>query len=146
MESPCLLSKINEINSISISFIKKKIKAMNLPILVNHMPLFYILSVDGKPMYFTEIMTQWGISKSSLSDILAKYENLGLIDKLYCKDDKRSIYVYLKPEAMYIVEALKAIEKEFMEKMLKNMDAKETDKLTQQLEQVLLNLQTIKSL
>lgn len=140
MDSTCLLSKINEINSISISFIKKKIKAMNLPILANHIPLFYILSVDSRPMYFTEIMTQWGISKSSLSDILAKYENLGLIDKSYCKDDKRSIYVNLRPEAMYIVEALKVIEAEFLDKMLKNMNVKEIEAMTRQLNQVLVNL------
>ncbi len=142
MNNTCLLSKINEISSISISYIKKKIKEMNLPILVSHIPLFYILSADNKPMYFAEIMTQWGISKSSLSDILAKYEKLGLIDKFYCKDDKRSIYVNLKPEAMYIVEALKVIEAECLGKMLKNMNVKELEMLTEQLDQVLVNLKS----
>ncbi|MBF4692382.1 MarR family winged helix-turn-helix transcriptional regulator [Fusibacter ferrireducens] len=146
METSCLLSKINEINAISVSFIKSKIRTMNLPVMVNHIPLFYILSTADQPMYFTEIMAAWGISKSSLSDILIKYENMGLIDKTYCKEDKRSIYISLKPEAMYIVEALKNIEMTFLDKMLKTIEAEEIEKLTRQLDQVLINLKSDKSL
>ena len=88
MNKGCILGKINQINSISNKFIAKKIKEENLPILLNHVPLFYILPEDGTTMIFNEIASIWEISKSSLSDIINKYENQGLIKKCDCSEDK----------------------------------------------------------
>ena len=122
MNKGCILGKINQINSISNKFIAKKIKEENLPILLNHIPLFYILPEDGSSMIFNEISSVWEISKSSLSDIINKYENQGLIKKCDCSEDKRSVYVSLKPEALYIVEILRNIEAEFLSAMLNNFD------------------------
>lgn len=125
MKKRCILDKVNEINSISNKFIDKKIKEEGLPILQNHIPLFYILPEDGSALIFNEISNIWEISKSSLSEIINKYESQGLIKKYNCLEDKRTVYVSLKSEALYIVRKLLSIEAEFLGLMLNNFDNNE---------------------
>lgn len=122
MKEGCILGKMNEINSILLKFIVKKIKDEQLPILYNHMPLFFILPEDGHGMLFNEIANIWQISKSSLSDIINKYEAQGLIKKSMCSEDKRSVYISLEPQALAIKEKLMDMETEFLEAMLHTFD------------------------
>lgn len=141
MKKGCILSKINEINYISNKFIAKKIKEEGLPILQNHIPLFYILPEDGSQLIFNEISNIWEISKSSLSDIINKYENQGLIKKCNCSEDKRSVYISLKPEALYIVQKLKSIEAEFLGSMLNDFDNSEKQIFGEHINKVLNNIE-----
>ena len=143
MKKGCILGKINEINAISNKFIAKKIKEENLPILLNHIPLFYILPEDGSPMIFNEISSIWEISKSSLSDIINKYENQGLIKKCDCSEDKRSVYVSLRPEALYIVEILRNIEAEFLNSMLNRFHNDEKQIFEENINKALKNIKKI---
>ena len=143
MKKGCILGKINEINAISNKFIAKKIKEENLPILLNHIPLFYILPEDGSPMIFNEISSIWEISKSCLSDIINKYENQGLIKKCDCSEDKRSVYVSLRPEALYIVEILRNIEAEFLNSMLNNFHNDEKQIFEENINKALKNIKKI---
>lgn len=140
MKKGCILGKINEINSISNKFIAKKIKEEGLPILQNHIPLFYILPEDGSAMIFNEIANIWQISKSSLSDIINKYENQNLVKKDSCSEDKRSVYISLKPEALYIRQKLQNIEEEFLGLMLKNFSEDEEQELEENIDKALLNI------
>lgn len=141
MKKGCILGKINEINSISNKFIAKKIKEEGLPILQNHIPLFYILPEDGSTMIFNEIANIWEISKSSLSDIINKYENQGLVNKDSCSEDKRSVYISLKPEALYIRQKLQSIEKEFLGSMLKDFSQNEEQGFEENIDKALLNIE-----
>ena len=127
MKQGCILGKMNEINSILFKFIVKRIKEEHLPILQNHMPLFFILPEDGSAMVFNEISNIWDISKSSLSDIINKYEAQGLLKKSVCSEDKRSVYISLEPDALIIKQTLLRIEAEFLDAMLRNftLDKKE---------------------
>jgi DNA-binding MarR family transcriptional regulator len=143
MNKGCILGKINQINSISNKFIAKKIKEENLPILLNHVPLFYILPEDGSPMIFNEIASIWEISKSSLSDIINKYENQGLIKKCDCSEDKRSVYINLKPEAIYIVGILRNIELEILSSMLNNFHNDEKKTFEENINKALNNIKKI---
>lgn len=141
MKNECILGKINAISSISNKFIAKRIKEETLPVLQNHIPLFYILPEDGSAMVFNEITSIWQISKSSLSDIINKYENQGLIKKCICSEDKRSVYISLKPEAVYIKKKLQSIEDEFLSTMLNDFDDKEKLNFEENINKALKNIQ-----
>ncbi|GFZ32371.1 hypothetical protein CSC2_28970 [Clostridium zeae] len=122
MQNKCIVSKINKINEASNKFLTKKIKDERLPILQNHTALFGILPDDGSKMIFNEVASIWKISKSSLSDIINKYESQGLVNKCICNEDKRSVYISLTPEAISIKHRLEAIEKEFLDLLLSDFD------------------------
>lgn len=143
MKNHCILGKINEINSIADKFISKKIKEEGLPILQSHIPLFYILPEDGSPLIFNEISNIWGISKSSLSDIISKYEKQDLIKKCICFEDKRSIYVSLRPEAMYIKQKLLSMEAEFLNLMLNDFQHSERWLFEENIDKALKNVKKI---
>lgn len=140
MKKGCILGKINEINSISNKFIAKKIKEEGLPILQNHIPLFFILPEDGSAMIFNEISNIWQISKSSLSDIINKYESQGLIGKDSCPEDKRCVYISLKPEAIDIRQKLQRIEDEFLGLMLKYFNQNEKQSFETNIDKALINI------
>lgn len=137
----CILSRINEINTISSKFIARRIKKEGLPILLNHIPLFYILPEDGSALVFNDISTIWDISKSSLSDIINKYENQGLIKKCACSEDKRSVYISMLPEALYIKQTLKKIEAEFLDAMLYDFDKNEKQVFEENINKALDNIE-----
>ena len=112
-----------------------------MPILRNHIPLFYILSDDGTPLIFNEIANIWNISKSSLSDIITKYENQGLIKKCSCSEDKRSVYISLTPEATIIKKKLCEIEDEFLNLLLKNFDKDQWNTFEDDIDKALRNIE-----
>lgn len=122
MKNKCIIENLNLISEASDKFLAKKIKENQLPILRNHAMLFEILPDDGSKLLFNEIACIWKISKSSLSDIINKYEAQGLINKCVCSEDKRSVYISLAPEAVYIKEKIQNLEKEFLELLLKDFD------------------------
>lgn len=118
MECKCIIGNINSISDISNKFLDKKIKKDNLPVLRNHIKLFYIIPQKGDKMLFNELSKIWGISKSSLSDIIYKYENLGFIEKNECKNDKRTVYLNLTEKAIPIINKLDSYEEEFLDILL----------------------------
>ncbi len=122
MKNKCVVGKMNVIVEASNKFFTKKIKDEQLPILQNHITLFDILPEDGSKLLFNEIASIWRISKSSLSDIINKYESQGLINKCMCCEDKRSVYISLTPEAVIIKQKLQAMENEFLDILLKEFD------------------------
>ena len=141
MEHKCVIGKINEICSASDKFIKQRINEERLPILRNHIPLFYILPQDGTALLFNEIASIWNISKSSLSDIILKYENQGLIKKCSCSEDKRSVYISLAPEALYIKETLRKIEEEFLNLLLYDFNEEHRNVFDSNINEALKNLE-----
>lgn len=123
MKGKCIISKINDINAYSIKFVIKRINEERLPILQNHTSLFHILPEDGTTLLFNEIASIWEISKSSLSDIINKYENQGLIKKCTCSEDKRSVHISLTSEGLLMKQKLESIEPEFLDLLLSGFDS-----------------------
>ena len=128
MGNRCIIGKLNEISLISSRYVEKRIKEENLPILKNHISLFYILPESGEKMLFNDLAKAWGISKSSLSEMIVKYENIGLIKKCVCEAERRSVYISLLPEAVKIKRTLEGIEKEFLNKIM--VDFTECERLS----------------
>lgn len=102
MNYDCIVLKLRDVAALTDKFYAKRIKELGLPILMNHIPLFYILSESEKPLAFTEIFNMWGISKSSLSEVINKYHKMGFIEKFSSADDKRSFTVVLTEEGKEI--------------------------------------------
>jgi DNA-binding MarR family transcriptional regulator len=140
MEKKCIVRKLNTINETSDKFLMKKIKEEQLSILQSHTMLFKILPEDGSKLLFNEIACIWKISKSSLSDIINKYESQGLIIKCVCYEDKRSIYIRLTSEGIHIKQKLQVIEKEFLNLLLKDFDEEQRDVFEATIDKALNNI------
>lgn len=140
MKSKCIINKINDISITSNKYIMKRINEERLPILQNHILLFYILPEDGTKMLFNEIANRWKISKSSLSDIINKYENIGLIKKCVCNEDKRSVYISLTQEAVEIKKKLQSIEVEFLDLLLGDFDESEREIFEENIDKAMQNI------
>lgn len=127
MKRECIIGKIRTISLQSDKFLNKRIKEENISILRNHIPLFYILPYSGEKMLFNELSKIWDISKSSLSDIVNKYEALGIVTKCSCTDDKRTVYIGLTNKALCIKDKLDEIEDEFLDIMLNEFTNEERE-------------------
>ncbi len=140
MEYGCIFSRINQIGTISNKFLIKRIKEEGLPILQNHVLLFYILPEDKSPLLFSEIARIWDISKSSLSDIINKYESIGIVKKSICTEDKRNIYINLTEDGINIKHKLEEIESEALKIMLENFDKNQKDNFEEYVNKALENI------
>jgi DNA-binding MarR family transcriptional regulator len=140
MEKKCVIAKLNIISEASSKFLTRRIKEEQLSILQNHAMLFNILPEDGSKMLFNEISSAWKISKSSLSDIINKYENQGLIKKCICDADKRSVYISLTSEAIYIKQKLQNIEQEFLNLLLEDFDQEQRKIFEANIDKALKNI------
>jgi DNA-binding MarR family transcriptional regulator len=141
MKSKCIFGKINKISEEATKLIIKKIKDEQLPILQNHTTLFHILPEDGSKLLFNEIASIWKISKSSLSDIINKYESQGLIKKCVCDEDKRSVNISLTSEAVYIKQKLEIMEKEVLDLILKDFEEDQRKVFEDNIDKALNNIE-----
>ncbi len=137
MKTRCIIGKIWELSSYLDEQVKYKLKEAQLPILRNHIPLFYILPESGEALRFNELAAQWNISKSSLSDIITKYEALGLIKKCECSTDKRNLYLSLTEKAIHLKERLYILEDEILAECFGDFSVEEQALLGKMIDKVL---------
>lgn len=143
LESKCVLSMINEISSLSNEWIEKEIKALNIPVLLNHIPLFFILEKD-EAMEFRYLRDKWKISKSSLSDILHKYEDLGYVEKDATCEDKRCVMIRLTPKGFDLKKEFLKIEADILNIMVSGYTEEEREKLEKDIVNILNNMKKVK--
>lgn len=139
MKNKCVLSMINEINNLSNELIKKELQVLNIPVLINHVSLFYILPEDGTTIEFRELREAWGKSKSSLSDILKKYESLGYVYKVPTSD-KRCVMIGLTQDAIILKQRFMAIEAKILDKMVIGFSGEDRERLENDIVKVLNNM------
>jgi DNA-binding MarR family transcriptional regulator len=138
MKTRCIIGRIGELSKYLDNQVKNKIKEAELPILRNHVPLFYILSEAKEGMLFNEIVSIWSISKSSLSDIITKYEGLGYISKCDCTADKRSVYIHLTAEGKKVQKKLFELEDEIVDSCFKDFTEEEQLVLSKLIDKVMI--------
>ena len=143
MKCKCVVGKIRNISLLVDEYLNKKINEEKIPILKNHISLFYILPSNSDSMLFNELSKEWGISKSSLSDIVNKYQKLGFVNKCSCCDDKRSVYLSLTNEGIEMKEILVRYESEFLELFFKGFDTNERENFENQIDRLLYNSSSI---
>lgn len=94
-------------------------------------------------MLFRELASIWNISKSSLSDILAKYQDLELIRKCECNRDKRSIFIRFTSEATVIIEKLNIIGEEISNSILCDFKKKDSEIFENNIDKALKNVEKV---
>ncbi|MCT4594991.1 MAG: winged helix DNA-binding protein [Anaeromicrobium sp.] len=139
----CIALKLRDVISLTDKFYSRKIKELGLPILMNHIPLFYILSDSEQPLAFTDIYNTWEISKSSLSEVINKYHNMGFVEKILSTEDKRSFTVVLTEEGQKIREELDRISEQLLTKFYSNFDNTTRDKFEKNVDHIISNLRDI---
>ncbi len=139
MKFECAVGKMRYTLSVAERYLTRRISEDDLPILASHIPLFYILPEDKSAMMFNEVSKKWQISKSSLSDIINKYQALGILSKLECPQDKRSIYIALTEAGLEIRVCLKKYEGEFLDLMLSGLSEASKAEFEKNLDHVVRN-------
>ncbi len=113
-------------------------KIKNIPVLSRHVVIFH--AIGEEHLLFHELQTKLQMSKSTLSDAISKYEELGLIEKINCPNDKRNIYVALTDKGKEIVKELIIIDQDFKDQIYVNVTKKEQAQVEQLIEKMVDNL------
>ena len=143
MNCDCIALKLKDVIVLTEKFYAKRIKELSLPILKNHLPLFYFLSDAERPLAFTEIFNSWEISKSSLSEVINKYHRLGFIEKIDSVEDKRSFSIALTEKGKELRNILAELEYELMTKFYSNFSTDLKVNFEKNVDQVIENLSEI---
>lgn len=88
-----LTSDIEELNRLIKMGIKCKLEMTNSKVTVNHRVIFKVL--ERGEITFAKLSEYSRLSKSTLSEALRKYEELGLVEKRIDPMDSRIMYVRL---------------------------------------------------
>ena len=137
MKTRCLIGYIREMSNYLDEQVKTYIQDRNLQVRQNHIPMFYLLPEEGDGMLFNELMTRWGISKSSLSDAITRYEAAGLVSKCSCNEDKRSVYIHLTDNGRAVRDELTAVEDRVLNESFKDFSGEEKKVLEKMIDRVL---------
>lgn len=125
MARECLVGTIRNISQRMDARLKIMIKESALPILLNHIPLFYHLPIDGTPLPFHELQKRWGASKSSVSEIVSRYEASDFVTRIDSEDDKRCNMISLRPGGAEIRKSLDRMEETLLDEFLIGFSAEE---------------------
>lgn len=123
----CFVNKIFEITRNIDRYTDRRIKEENLPILKSHILIFNALPNGMDYVSFNEILKKGKFSKSSLSEIITKYENIGLLKKVTCQEDKRSIYILFTAEGLKVKNKVDEILSQVSENLLSNFNSNDEE-------------------
>ena len=125
MEQRCLIGVFRQIAKDLDKQLKIRIRNEGLPILVTHIPLFYILPESGESIPFNDLSNEWEISKSSLSDLVKRYEELDLIYREDSQSDKRVVNFGMTDKGIEIKNKLIMIEDDLLMELMKDLEKSE---------------------
>lgn len=143
MNDKHFIAKIKEIWTNSALTVSERLVEENIPIPKKHLSVFLCLPQNGEGMSFKKLQLELKISKSSLSDILTKYEAMGLIKKTESLENRSSIIISLTPEAKPIIDKLSSVLEEVSKKFFTNLTEAEIHTFNQCLDKVLINSKKI---
>ena len=126
----CVVGMMYHISDKFDEYLKVELKKRNIPIQAKHAGLFMILFSHNN-IEFKDIADAWRKSKSTLCDIVSRYSEQGLIERVNCDLDKRHVYVKLSEEGMKYAKDFDEIAVAFLEKATSGLseDQKETLKV-----------------
>ena len=103
--------------------------------------IIFVLSKEG-PMQIKDIGKKTGLAKTSLTSMLERMEQQGLVKKIENEEDKRSTIIELCEDTMSFTDTLEQIGTQMDEELYKGLKAKEIERFEATLAKVLKNLET----
>ena len=103
--------------------------------------IIFVLYKEG-PMQIKDIGKKTGLAKTSLTSMLERMEQQGLVKKIENEEDKRSTIIELCEDTMSFTDALEQIGAQMDEELYKGLKAKEIERFEATLAKVLKNLET----
>lgn len=129
----CVLGMVYHISDRFDEFLKIELRKREIPIPSKHFGLFMILANYNNKLEFKEVAEKWRKSKSTLCDIIARYAEIGLLEKEGCCLDKRHLYVKLTAEGLRYTEEMEEISMTYLEKATKNLTEEQKESLKEML-------------
>ena len=112
------IASLRSLSYKSQEFVKQELKQHKIPVNINHLNIFYCLSRSkGDGVLFSDLLLETNHAKSSLSDILDRYEKMGLIVRSGCDSDKRRVRIFLTAESEGYTEIFDQIGDEAVRRM-----------------------------
>jgi len=109
-------------------YLKIELKKREIPIEGKHVGLFMVLFAHNN-LQFKDIACLWKKSKSTLCDILCKYSEEGLVEKINCTLDKRHLYIKLTEKGLKYARDFDEIAGEFLEKITSGLSEEQKKEL-----------------
>lgn len=136
----CVLGKMCHVSDEFDNYVKTELKKRGLPIQGKHAGLFIILYNNNNKLEFKEIAEKWKKSKSTLCDIVSRYEEMGYIERVGCCLDKRNVYVKFTKEGIEVGEILEEMAVEFLVKTTRGLSEEQKKIMEEVLQMMVKNL------
>ncbi len=117
----CIIGDFKYIVKSAENISKQELKARNIPVLSQHIIIFHL--IGNQEVLFHSLQGELQYSKSTLSDAINKYEELGLMKKIECSEDKRNLYVSLTQQGLDVWSELGEIDEIIKAQMFKDFEA-----------------------
>lgn len=134
----CIIGDFKHIVKIADNYSKQELKSQQIPVLPQHIIIFHL--IGDRHLKFNDLQAEVMFSKSTLSDALNKYEELGLIQKFECDLDKRNVYLELSDEGKDVWTKLIEIDNGIRALMFKGLDQDEANQVELTVHKIFENL------
>ncbi len=134
----CLIGNFKHLSKAAENHSKQMFKIKNIPVLSRHVVIFH--EIGEEHLLFHELQARLQMSKSTLSDAISKYEELGLFEKFICPDDKRNVYVALTNSGREILKELIIIDQSFKDQIYVGITKKERKEIELYIEKMVENI------
>ncbi len=134
----CIIGDFKYIIKVVDKTAKAELQKRNVPVLAQHIPLFHL--VGAEHVQFNQLQKQLQTSKSTLSDTINKYSDLGLMNKGECPHDKRNLYVSLTADGIKAWEHLIEIDQMIKDRMFIDFDQAESIQIEESVHKMMENI------
>lgn len=134
----CIIGDLKYIVKVADNIARSELQRLDNPILSQHIIIFHL--IGDKTILFNDLQSSLQLSKSTLSDAINKYQELGLIDKIECPNDKRNLYVSLSKQGLDRLQQLVDIDQYIKRLLFKEFDHTRQSLIEQQIQQMSNNL------
>lgn len=122
------IASLRNLSYKSQEFVKQELKRCKIPVNIRHLSIFYCLARSrGEGVLFSDLLAETNQAKSSLSDMLDRYEQMGLITRSGCDSDKRRVRIFLTEESEGYTEVFDKIGDEAVNRMTSDFTEEERE-------------------